>query len=230
MGNESFAIPTIKGRIAERLQRASARIDEGDQELEFDDEPGRVVLESAEERGVVALACLILENLREQGGTRAPKRPLEAVVRKTLETFDRKHVMELEVEAYEILLWIASAVDSDWEREEIDEVESLDPAESKSEMIRWAIADNNDLQMDYYTLGRGELTQRRVTPISLEAEKYLHGYCHLRRDERVFRTSRIAKLRPADEEGPTHPLEQATGEEESKSGEEEPDAQMSLLE
>ena len=50
--------------------------------------------------------------------------------------------------------------------------------------------------MDYYSRGRGELTHRRVTPISLEAETYLHGYCHLRRDERVFRISRIADLRP----------------------------------
>lgn len=231
MGNDSFAIPTIKGRIAERLQRASERIAEGEAELEFEDQPGRVVLDSAEERGVVALACLILENLREQGGTRAPKRPLETVVRKTLETFDRKEVMELEVEAYEILLWIASAVDPEWEREEVEEVESLDPAESKSEMIRWAIADNNDLRMDYYTLGRGELTQRRVTPISLEAEKYLHGYCHMRRDERVFRTSRIAQLRPADREGPTHPVEDVDEAEASSeaSEESEPSAQMSLL-
>jgi predicted DNA-binding transcriptional regulator YafY len=50
--------------------------------------------------------------------------------------------------------------------------------------------------MDYYSHGRGQFTKRRITPISLEAETYLHAYCHLRREERVFRLTRIADLRP----------------------------------
>ena len=220
-----LAIPTIKGRIAERLQRAEPRIEQGEPEMDFEDSPGEVVLERPEERAAVALASLILENLREQGGTRAPKRALESVTRKTLETFDRKEVMELEIEAYEILLWLASAIDPEWARREPEIVEEVTPESSKSELIRWAIAGHYDLVMDYYTHSRGELTHRRVTPISLEAETYLHAYCHLRRDDRVFRISRVAELAPTEEDCPWDPQEVSGGEEED----EEEDPQMSLI-
>lgn len=198
-------IPTIRGRIAERLQRAEERFDESQEdEMEFPEGPGEITLTGPAERGVVALACLILENLREVGGTRAPKKELESVLRKALATFDRKEVMEIEVEAYEILLWIGNAIDPEWSREldETPEAEDITPDSDHMELIRWAIADQKDLVLEYYSHGRGELTHRRVTPISLEAETYLHGYCHLRQDDRVFRIQRIAELKPAAEHAP----------------------------
>lgn len=241
MSNDGpFALPTIKGRIAERLERAEPRFEEGDPEMEFPDEPGEVLLESPEERGAVALACLIVENLREMGGTKAPKRALESAARKTLETLGRKEVMEIEIEAYEILLWLASAIDPEWSRQEPEEVEEITPTSSKLEMIRWAIAGHHDLMMEYYTHSRGEMTERRVTPISLEAETYLHGYCHLRRADRVFRVSRVADLQPVEEHAPWDPeeLEEQTDEADEESApsdegeDEEPsweDSQMDLL-
>lgn len=198
-------IPTIRGRIAERLQRAEERFDESQEdEMAFPEGPGEITLTGPSERGVVALACLILENLREVGGTRAPKKELESVLRKALATFDRKEVMEIEVEAYEILLWIGNAIDPEWSREldETPEAEDITPDSDHMELIRWAIADQKDLVLEYYSHGRGELTHRRVTPISLEAETYLHGYCHLRQDDRVFRIQRIAELKPAAEHAP----------------------------
>jgi len=235
-----FALPTIKGRIAERLDRAEPRFEEGDPEMEFPEEPGEVVLDSPEERGAVALACLIVENLREMGGTKAPKRALESAARKTLETLGRKEVMEIEIEAYEILLWLASAIDPEWSRQEPEQVEEITPESSKLEMIRWAIAGHHDLMMEYYTHSRGEMTERRVTPISLEAETYLHGYCHLRRADRVFRVSRVAELSPVAEHAPWDPdaVDPSNDEPEGEStsrdevGAEEPsweDSQMDLL-
>jgi predicted DNA-binding transcriptional regulator YafY len=227
-----FAIPTIKGRIAERLQRAESRVENAEGELDFPEGPGQVVLENADERGAVALACLILENLREQGGTRAPKRALESVARKTLATFDRKEVMEIEIEAYEILLWLARSIDpEEWSHEETPDLETPTPDNSKVEIIQWAIANKEDLQMDYYTHGRGELTHREVSPISLEAETYLHGWCHLRRDERVFRVSRIADVRPADKTIPWETEEEAepTPPPEDQGDHDQSDSQMSLL-
>lgn len=225
-----FTIPTIKGRIAERLQRAEPRFEEGEPEMDFGENPDQVVLETPEERGVVALACLILENLNEQGGTKAPKRALESVARKTLETFDRKEVMEIEVEAYEILLWLASSIDPSWSRREPEIVREVTPESSNLELIRWAIAGHYDLMMEYYTHGRGELTHRRVTPISLEAETYLHAYCHMRRDDRVFRISRIAELEPVEEHCPWDP-EEVDDEGDTEADDEESDdgEQMSLL-
>lgn len=193
----AFSIPTIKGQIAEKLARATPRVD--DEELRFPPAPSALALHDADERGAVALACLILQNLREHGGTRLPRRPLETVLRKTLASFGPKEVMDLEVEAYEILLWLGKAIDPEWSPK--GEALGADPGHvnehsSHDELIGWAIAGAHDLEMDYYSHGRGEFTQRRVTPISLEAETYLHAYCNLRREERVFRLTRIADLRP----------------------------------
>ena len=195
MAKEPFDIPTIRGRIAERLDRAPAR-NADDEPLTFPDSPGDVLLRTAEERGVVALACLLLENLREHGGTRARNRPLDTVLRRILETFGPKEVMDIEVEAYEILLWIGGAIDDDWQPQSSQDPGEIDPTASQTDLVRWAVAGGVDLEMDYYSRGRGELTHRRITPISLEAETYLHAYCHLRRDERVFRVSRIGDLKP----------------------------------
>ena len=193
-----ISIPSIRGRIAEKLAKSSPRIDDGDDELGFPDDPGEIVLSRADERGVVALACLILENLREHGGTRAPKRALENVLRKTLASFGPKEVMDIEVEAYEILAWLGRAADPQFEEAEGEETDGTepDPKGGHVPLIRWALQGSQDLEMNYYSAGRGALTHRRVTPISLEAETYLQAYCHLRKDERVFRLSRIGDLQP----------------------------------
>jgi hypothetical protein len=240
-----FNIPTIRGRIAEKLAKATARVKENEEELTFPDSPAEVTLHTPEERGVVALACLILENLREHGGTRVPERPLETVLRRSLATFGAKETMDIEIEAYEILLWLGNAIDPDWSKQDHKTVDDISPDSSYDDIIRWALGGSHDLEMDYYSRGRGELTHRRVTPISLEAETYLHGYCHLRRDERVFRLSRIADLhpvggwsggpakmksRPRPEPTP-QPKQQTTGAEgqQADTTEKDDDKQMSLL-
>lgn len=191
---EPIHIPSIRGRIAERLQRAKPRNLE---EMEFLAEDGmEVVLRSPDERSIVALACLILEQFREHGGSRAPKRPLEQILKRTLATLGPKDVMDLEIEAYELLLWIGSAIDKDWHVERVEEQTRPEDDKGPVALINWAIATRNDLTIDYYSRNRGELSTRKISPISFEAETYLHAYCHLRRDERIFRLSRIATIHP----------------------------------
>jgi len=192
VSDENVSIPTIKGRISERLQRAKRR---DRSELSFGESQADVTLRTPSERGVVALACLVLDSLAEHGGTRAPQRTLENVLRKNLATLGAKEIMDIEIEAYEIMLWIGSAIDPDWKTETLD-ASTIDPTAGHAELVQFAIASHQDLELDYYSRNRGELTNRRITPISIEAETYIHAYCHLRRDERVFRISRIAELRP----------------------------------
>ena len=192
MPDENVSIPSIKGRISERLRRAKRR---DRSELGFGDSQADVTLRTPQERGVVALACLVLEHLAEHGGTRAPQRTLESVLRKNLATLGAKEIMDIEIEAYELLLWIGSAIDPEWKMDTLD-VSTIDPQAGHAELVQFAIASGQDLELDYYSRNRGELTHRRITPLSLEAETYIHAYCHLRRDERVFRVSRIAELRP----------------------------------
>jgi predicted DNA-binding transcriptional regulator YafY len=213
-------IPSIKGRISEKLKKAQSRVEEDEKEMEFKEDPAEITLNTAEERGAVALACLILENLREHGGTRAPRKPLENVLKRTLSTFDRRENMNIEIEAYEILLWIGNTIEPEWRKQDTKRVEQINPESSKDDLIRWAILHEEELQIQYYSRGRGELTDRRVTPYTLEAETYLHGYCHLRQDERVFRISRISSI---------HPAGGWPSAEDEDSDQEEDDSQMDLL-
>ncbi len=56
---------------------------------------------------------------------------------------------------------------------------------------------NRSVKIDYYTAGRNQMTQRRITPYHISKRKgvdYVHGYCHSRLDERIFRLDRIRKV------------------------------------
>lgn len=185
-------IPTIRNRIAERLSRADSRSENSP--LEFYDSQDEVSFDSPNDRGTIALALLILKNLRENGASRIPKRSVESPLRVLLDTMSAKEIMDIEIETYELLLWIGKAIDPDWKTE--IESELSDPTRDIDGLVRWSIANGIDLELDYYSRNRGELTHRKITPISFEAEKYIHAFCHLRHDERVFRISRIAELRP----------------------------------
>lgn len=84
-----------------------------------------------------------------------------------------------------------------------------DAPEATLDTLRRAVADGRQVELDYYTYGRDELTTRRVDPARVFSDHgnwYLHGFCHRADDERVFRVDRIRDARPTDAEI-THPLE-----------------------
>jgi len=192
MSARKQVIPTIRGRIRERFEASDAR---ESQALEFEGDAETVILRSAAERGAVGAACLLLETLREHGGTAVPERPLEGVLRKLLSSFDARTNMEIEIEVYETLLWIGRTLDPNWNQVEEDK-SSQDPRKGPISLVHWSISHQTDLEIEYYSRNRGELTARKISPLRLDAETYLHAYCHLRREERIFRLSRIAAMKP----------------------------------
>lgn len=71
----------------------------------------------------------------------------------------------------------------------------------KTKTIINAIKDNQDIKMYYkkrdYNTGSIDTTVRVVTPHKIfekESRLYLRGYCHLRKDKRTFRVSRITNF------------------------------------
>lgn len=65
--------------------------------------------------------------------------------------------------------------------------------------LRRAAQDRESVEMDYYSLGRDELTTRTVDPhrISLRNGRwYVEAFCHTVDDVRTFRVDRIRELRP----------------------------------
>lgn len=68
--------------------------------------------------------------------------------------------------------------------------------------INQAIADNRVMDIEYFTMSRGENTRRRINPYSLwyfDGSFYVIGYCHLRGEIRVFAVDRIQDFQVSSE-------------------------------
>ncbi|MCA9562950.1 MAG: WYL domain-containing protein, partial [Myxococcales bacterium] len=133
---------------------------------------------------------------------RVPTRTIRKLREKITGLVKQKDVMALEVEAYNALAWLVGVSETQNSRAQAarnspDRV-NFDPEMPAIDLIRRALAEDFDLDIEYYTQSRGELTKRRIAPIHIEAETYLHAYCYSRREERVFRISRIGDIRPVD--------------------------------
>lgn len=188
-------IPQLKGRTAQRIRDAGPRPG-AHQPQQWSQNPAPLTIQKPSERAALLSAALLLETVRQGGGTRHSPEALREAIGALRRGFNERELMEIEVEVYEILRWLGHAIDPTWPTQD-PVVERINPDSSHVEVIRWAIQHGQDLFLDYYHPGRGEVTKRQVTPIKLEAETYLQGFCHLRADERIFRLSRIGELRPA---------------------------------
>ncbi|MBB6214413.1 putative DNA-binding transcriptional regulator YafY [Anaerosolibacter carboniphilus] len=70
----------------------------------------------------------------------------------------------------------------------------------KVNIIRRAIEENKIIKINYLDLN-GKATWREVEPMALILKVniwYLHGYCHLRQDYRLFKLTRIRELQVTD--------------------------------
>lgn len=68
--------------------------------------------------------------------------------------------------------------------------------------VRNAVAAHQQLEIEYWSAGRDEITTRRIDPevvFFATGEWYLGAYCHRARDERMFRVDRIRSVRPTGE-------------------------------
>jgi predicted DNA-binding transcriptional regulator YafY len=67
----------------------------------------------------------------------------------------------------------------------------------KIDQLARAITKHRTIEMRYYTAGRDKVTRRKVDPYHVwyaSGALYLIGYCHLRRDVRMFAVDRIQTL------------------------------------
>ena len=74
------------------------------------------------------------------------------------------------------------------------EVRLGDAPEAILDTLRRSVAESVQVDLDYYTYGRDELTSRRVDPARVFSDHgnwYLQGWCHRAQGERVFRVDRI---------------------------------------
>lgn len=76
-----------------------------------------------------------------------------------------------------------------------------DAPEAILDVLRSAVANGTQVELDYYAYGRDEMTTRVVDPARVFSDHsnwYLHGYCHRADAERVFRVDRVSHARALD--------------------------------
>lgn len=164
-------------------------------QFEVLDQPGD--MESA------AVAVWLLEKIAAHKGTKLALRSVRNLRERILKAFDERDIMSIEVEAYNAAAWLVGLTDRPVNapppprKSRLDAI-YYDPSTSVFDLLKRSIVEKFDVEIMYYTHSRGELSRRMVSPIHIEAETYLHAYCHQRRSERVFRVSRIAEIHPVD--------------------------------
>lgn len=75
-------------------------------------------------------------------------------------------------------------------------------------LLRGAVSDRVQVELEYYTYGRDELTERTVDPARVFSDKgnwYLSGWCHRADGERVFRVDRIRQATRTEHPAPVGP-------------------------
>ena len=158
-------------------------------------------VERPDELAALAVGALVLQKVDAFGQTRLLTRALDGLVERATAELTSEEMMRLEVEAYAVLDWLVDGEvvqRTDAEAVAHREGENIiyDPAAPAIELLQRALDEEFDVKIDYFSRRRGEMNTRRVTPLALEAETYLRGYCHARSDERVFRINRITRCVP----------------------------------
>ncbi|MCB9530591.1 MAG: WYL domain-containing protein [Myxococcales bacterium] len=160
-----------------------------------------VRIDRPEDVAAVMVGLFVLEKAANFGQARVNPRTLDELRARLTADLSAEEVMNVEVEAYAITDWLVGGAPTDGDDDERvarrdGDVILYDPSAAPVELIRRALDESFELQIDYFSRRRGEMNTRRVRPIALEAETYLRAWCHARRDERVFRLNRITRCVP----------------------------------
>jgi hypothetical protein len=172
--------------------------------LEFGGVARPTGVEGSDERAAAAVGALLIWKLIQHGGSTLPVGPAEVAAERLLETFGDTDRRRLESEAVQILRWLEDSLNllgDDWDGVEDRGLYPWEdrefPDEGKADLIRHAIRDKVDLEIEYFTYSRNSMSRRRITPLELEGDAILRARCHWRRSERSFALHRIKEARLA---------------------------------
>jgi predicted DNA-binding transcriptional regulator YafY len=169
--------------------------------LAFQGDPASAAVEDPEERATAAVGALLVWQIIQHGGSSLPVGPAARAAERLVQSFPETDRHRLEKESVEILHWLEDALNLLG-----DEWEGLDsrvypwedqrfPEEGTLGLIREALGQNADLEIEYFTYRRNAMSRRRITPLRLDDEGKLRAVCHWRSAERTFAVSRIKEAR-----------------------------------
>ena len=170
--------------------------------LDLEPKELKLSISSAQDRAVVCVGSLLLLLLEERGGTALDRSSLLGLARGSLRSFDDPDKARITDELTRVFDWLAEALTnrgSSEDRRSWGDVHY--DFEHYLPVVRQAIAEGLDLEIEYFSYNRGAWSNRRITPKKLESHALLVAYCHFREAERRFRLSRIRKLRVISKEG-----------------------------
>ncbi len=167
--------------------------------LEFSGPPETSVdFGAADQRAVAAVGTLLVWKLIQHGGSNLPVGPAAEVAEQLITSFPETDRHRLEAEAMEIFRWLEDSLNllgDDWEEGDERGMYPWEdrefPDDGRVALIERAIREKYDLQIEYFTYRRNSMSQRRVTPLTIENGRILLARCHWRRDERRFAIHRI---------------------------------------
>lgn len=166
--------------------------------------PSSLRLDRPADIGATLTGLMMLREVAVQGRCAFSLSHVDDLIERVTEPLRPRDVMLVEVEAYEVLDWLVGddGQEASVAREPVatrDETGiAYDPRAPVVDMVRQSIVDGFDLKIDYFSRSRGEMNTRRITPQSVEAERYVVAWCHARRARRVFRLNRITRCVPLD--------------------------------
>ncbi|MBQ4361161.1 MAG: WYL domain-containing protein [Proteobacteria bacterium] len=198
------AAPSLSGRLVDYLgEQPSRKITA---ELpNISDQSGSWIISDPQAKLSIAVALILTSNIARFSGTALSETTLVKTRNDLLRTLNAKDAVNAEVEAYELLNWLATALNENLKASNApSDDRKFCPETTEAALIGIltdAIEHKRDITMRYYTGSRGAFSERRITPIEITAEKYLIAFCHVRDEERVFRLSRIVSLVPIPNPG-----------------------------
>lgn len=198
----------LSGRLANYLAKQQSRGVSPDS-IRLTTEAKPWTIEDPQTKAAVAMALVLASHLAKYASTSLSKSQLNQARDSLMHEMQARDAVNIEGEAYEMLQWFAGAIDESWKKQaNKSTIESISETSSEAliQIIQSAIQNHRDLEMQYYTSSRADFSERIVTPIEITAEKYLIAYCHTRKEERVFRLTRILSLAQIANESDSGPL------------------------
>ncbi len=160
----------------------------------------RAELQRSSEICAAAVGLLVTRLAADHEATRVDARAIDSALAILTDDLDAETMMQLEIEAWEIVAWFSGPAAPRPENARVAEKRDrsvfYDPRATTEELVFEAIAQGFDLRIDYYSRRRGEMNTRTITPIEVRAEIYLKAYCHHRKAERIFRLNRVTRCIP----------------------------------
>ena len=151
-------------------------------------------------------AVKIIRSGEELLGIDVDKAVVDTLAEKFLKEIDAKSAQKIDKEIASLIKGAREAnQSSDYTESDDFDGDSFDrdfgpsyPYSDTLKILNQAIENDQLVEINYYSANQGSFTKRKVKPENIERKggtPYLNAFCYLRKDDRVFKLSRIKDIK-----------------------------------